>query len=119
MSENRADTSGLQNASTSLKSLKTDIFTGWTGTAASSLSGEYENVLNSLTQVTSQIDQFNVAVAKLEIYKANKMRIEELEGLIANERANPSKKTYETVTTLGIQHTRTVYVVDEAKIANW
>lgn len=119
MSENRADTSGLQNASASLKSLKTDIFTGWTGTAASSLSGEYENVLNSLTQVTSQIDQFNVAVAKLEIYKANKMRIEELEGLIANERANPSKKTYETVTTLGIQHTRTVYVVDEAKIANW
>ena len=119
MSENRADTSGLQNASTSLKSLKTDIFTGWTGSAASSLSGEYENVLNSLTQVTSQIDQFNVAVAKLEIYKANKMRIEELEGLIANERANPSKKTYETVTTLGIQHTRTVYVVDEAKIANW
>ena len=46
MSENRADTSGLQNASTNLKSLKTDIFTGWTGTAASSLSSEYENVLN-------------------------------------------------------------------------
>ena len=119
MSENRADTSGLQNASTNLKSLKTDIFTGWTGTAASSLSSEYENVLNSLTQVTNQIEQFNTAVAKLEIYKVNKQRIEELEGLIANEKAHPSKKSYETVTTLGVKHTKTVYVVDEAKIATW
>ena len=119
MSETKADVSGLQNASKDLKSLKTDIFTGWTGTAASSLSSEYENVLNSLTQVTNQIEQFNVAVEKLEIYKVNKQRIEELEGLIANEKAHPSKKSYETVTTLGVKHTKTVYVVDEAKIATW
>lgn len=119
MNDKKADVSGLQSTSTSLKSLKNDIFTGWTGSAANSLSSEYESVLNSLTQVTNQIEQFNTAVEKLEIYKANKMRIEELEKLIANERAHPSKKTYETVTTLGIQHTRTVYVVDEAKIATW
>lgn len=119
MSENKADVSGLQSASTSLESLKTDIFSGWTGSAATSISGEYENVLSSLTKVTDQIEQFNVAVEKLEIYKTNKLRIEELEGYIAKEKANPSKKTYETVTTLGIKHTKTVYVVDEAKIATW
>ena len=119
MSEKHADVSGLQTANRDLSSLKSEIASIWTGNAANSYSNQYNTILDSLTQVTNQIDIFNVAVDKLEIYKINKQRIEELEGLIANEKAHPSKRTTETVTTLGITHTKTVYVVDEAKIATW
>ena len=114
-----ADISGLESVNTSLTSLKGEISSIWTGSASNSYASQYETVLTSLTQVMNQIELFNTAVDKLEIYKANKMRIEELEGFIANERANPSKRTTETVTVLGIPYTKTVYVVDEAKISAW
>ena len=114
-----ADISGLESVNTSLTSLKGEISSIWTGSASNSYASQYETVLTSLTQVMNQIELFNTAVDKLEIYKANKMRIEELEGFIANERANPSKRTTETVTELGIPYTKTVYVVDEAKISAW
>lgn len=119
MSNGHADISGLESASTSLNSLKSEISGIWKGNASNSYASQYEGVLTSLTQVTNQIELFNVAVDKLEIYKANKMKIEELESQIANERAHPSKKSSETVTILGITYHRTVYVVDEEKISAW
>lgn len=119
MSNGHADISGLESASTSLNSLKSEISGIWKGNASNSYASQYEGVLTFLTQVTNQIELFNVAVDKLEIYKANKMKIEELESQIANERAHPSKKSSETVTILGITYHRTVYVVDEEKISAW
>lgn len=119
MSNGHADISGLESASTSLNSLKSEISGIWKGNASNSYASQYEGVLTSLTQVTNQIELFNVAVDKLEIYKANKMKIEELENQIANERTHPSKKSSETVTILGITYHRTVYVVDEEKISAW
>lgn len=119
MSEQHADVSGLESANKGLTSLKSEIAGIWSGSAANSYSSQYNTILDSLTQVTNQIEIFNVAVDKLEIYKMNKQRIEELEGLIANEKAHPSKRTTETVKTLGVTHTKVVYVVDEAKITAW
>lgn len=119
MNGKHADVSGLESASQGLTSLKSEISSIWSGSASNSYASQYDTVLASLTQVINQIELFNVAVDKLEIYKTNKLRIEELEGLIANEKAHPSKKTTETVKTLGITHTRTVYIVDVQKLAAW
>ena len=119
MNNGHADVSGLETASTNLNSLKGEISSIWSGTASNSYISQYDTVLNSLTAVRNQIELFNTAVDKLEVYKANKMRIEELEGQIANERAHPSKRTTETSTILGITYTKTVYVVDQDKINTW
>ncbi len=119
MSEVHIESNGLETVNRDLTTLKTDINAIWKGSAATSLCGEYDTALTKLTQTINQIEPFNTAVTKLEEYKANKLRIEELNAQIANERANPSLKTTETYTVLGVTKSRTVYVVDEAKISTW
>ena len=116
MNSERTDTSELESTSLSLNSLKTEISGIWTGNASNSYSSQYDNVLNLLKEVINQIELFNTALDKLEIYKANKLKIEELENQIVIEKTNPSKKTKETVKTLGVSHSRTVYIIDQDKI---
>lgn len=119
MSNKHADVSGLQTANTRLTNIKSEIFNVWTGTAASSHLSQYNNILSSINIVINQVELFNVAVDKLEIYKANKERIEELENLISREESHPSKKSTETGTLFGRIFRRTVYVVDQSKINDW
>ena len=72
MSNKHADISGLQTVNTRLTNIKSEIFGIWTGTASSSHLGQYNNILSSINIVINQVELFNVAVDKLEIYKTNK-----------------------------------------------
>ena len=75
MNGKHADVSGLESASQGLTSLKSEISSIWAGSASNSYASQYDTVLASLTQVTNQIELFNVAVDKLEIYKTNKLNL--------------------------------------------
>lgn len=114
-----ADTQSFDNINDNLGVLRGQINQVWSGGAAKTFDTSYSKVISAMDEVSASIAIFNTALEKLEIYKANKLKIEDLENKIKNEKANPSLKTTETYTFLGIPRTRTVYVVNQNLINGW
>ena len=114
-----ADTQSFDNINNNLDILRGQINQVWSGGAAKTFDTNYSKVIAAMEETSTSISIFNIALEKLEIYKENKIEIEALETKIKNEKANPSLKTTESYTFLGIPRTRTVYVVNESLINGW
>ncbi len=69
----------------SLSNIKNISFEGvWSGNAYNNLSGALENVLSRANKESDNLETFSQAMTKLQTYKENKIRIEELAREIAS-----------------------------------
>lgn len=113
------DTKSFEGISSNLNSLKQQINGVWSGDAATTFDSAYSEIISSIDQLTTQINIFNSALAKLETYKSNKVAIANLEQLISNELANPSLPSTESYVENGVTKSRTIYVVNQSLISAW
>ena len=113
------DSRALEGVSSNLNSLKQKINSVWSGQAATTFDTEYTNIIASIDRLNEQISIFSTALQRLEIYKENKAKIEQLQQFISNEMANPSLPSTETYVENGVTKSRTIYVVNQSLISQW
>ena len=103
-----------------LNQIQTKITNIWSSATSDNFQEVYNQAMEEIDKIYDQIDIYNESSIKLEQYNKNKARIKELQDLIANERAHPSKEVkYTYVDEKGKEQTGTKYVVDTDKINGW
>lgn len=113
------DSKNIDGINSRISLIKKGLNESWSGIAADAFNESFNEGIAAIDKLNTSLATFNQALEKLEIYKANKAKIAELEGYIAEENAHPSIKTTETYTENGITKNRTIYVVNQALINNW
>ena len=105
---------------TRLNQIQTKINNIWSSATSDNFQEVYNQAMEEIDKIYGQIDTYNESSLKLEQYNKNKTRIKELQDLIANERAHPSKEVkYTYIDENGKEQTGTKYEVDTDKINGW
>lgn len=105
--------------STNLKNLRGNMSDVWSGLASSQLGLSFDEAITAVEEIKSSIATFETALDLLEKYIENETSIKNYENAIEQEQTYPSLQSSETYTENGVQKTRTIYVVNQAKIDSW